>query len=320
MIMFIRYATQTTPACLVRASGDLKEEIKAITSQMPRADSNGMVLPTMEQMSAWQTLLQALLEDDLAGACNLIEANDFPYQLIDYTDEGNGGQRYLMLKEHSPISLGWGSYLMRAAQPVRELVIEVPHPRYDLGTNEEGVDMFRQLNARALLMAGTHRCANSAYSLAEAQQTSEGTTKACSDSREPYRDSDVAHAPQTIFHSTHQLLVPPKGNTLALQLHAHGRTTCPDLFISNTTTIPGNFTIQLTQNARTHCADFSVGYPNDGLSECSLVGSSNIQGQYSNSAFGPEHFIHLEQSRRLREQPACLIEALKGMIENINNK
>lgn len=316
MIMFIRYATQSTPACLITASGDLKEDIKQISSQMPRADTNGMVVPTMEQMSAWQTIVQALLEDDLAGVCGLIQANEFPYQLIRYSDEGNAGQEYLMFKEQLPISLGWGTYLMRAraGQPVRELVIEVPHPHYDLGTKEEGIDMFRQLNARALLMAGTHRCANSAYSAAE------GTTKACSESREPYRTSDVAHAPQSIFHSTHQLLVPPNGNTIALQLHAHRRSTCPDLFISNTTGIPGKLTIQLYEHTRTHCRHLSVGYANDGQSTCVLVGSTNIQGEYSNPPFAPEHFLHLEQSYRVRQHPACLIDTLRMVIENTNNE
>lgn len=308
MIMVIRYAIQSTPACLITTSGDLKEEIWHIANQMPGRDSNGMVVPTMEQMSTWETIVQALLEDDLAGVCQLIQLNRLPYQLIDYRDEGNDGQRYLMLKERTPISLGWGTYLMRAEQPVRELVIEVPHPRYDLGTKEEGVDMFRELNARALLIAGTHRCANTTYS------PDEGTTKACNGSREPYRTSDVAHATQSIFHRTHQLLVPPQGNSRALQLHAHGRTACPDLFISNTTNTPSTFTIQLYTTMRTHCPHLSVGYPNDGHSTCPLVGSTNVQGQYSNTPFAPERFIHLEQSRHLRDNPACLIEALKLVI------
>ena len=42
----------------------------------------------------------------------------------------------------------------------RNVIVEVPHPIFDINTPEEGSDIFQGLAARALFIAGTHRCAN----------------------------------------------------------------------------------------------------------------------------------------------------------------
>ena len=64
------------------------------------------------------------------------------------------------------------------------LIIEVPHPVADWFTDPQAVTIFRQSRARALLVAGTHRCANSDFS------TCTGQTWACGP-LEAYRVSDV---------------------------------------------------------------------------------------------------------------------------------
>ena len=314
-------AVQADPACVVTDSGDLADEINAISDQMPGSGSNGMVKPTGAQMIAWEAMLKDIVSGDLVAACNVIQNNDFPYDIVRYTDTGNSHESYLMLKENAPISLGWGTYVIKSDGLFRDVVIEIPHPRYELQTDEEGLEIFRQINARALLMAGTHRCANSTYSPCN------GTTTVCG-TWESYRESDVAHVTQAIFQVSHRVLVGCGSNTVAVQIHGHGRSNCPDLFISNTTCAPGELTNQLYLNAVIECnGTFSVDIADCTESECPLTGSTNVQGRYSNGCStpdydpcqtgpsgpsSPEQFIHLEQSRGLRQDCDCLIAALKA--------
>lgn len=308
--ILIAYVTQTTPPCVLTASGDLTDEIESISEHMPGADSDGMVVPTAQQMVAWQEVLQAILDDELATACDIIESNRFPYHIVHYRDRGHDSTSsrmpsYLILKESLPISVGWGTYLIRLDEPHKNVIIEVPHPQFDLQTDEQGVALLRGINARALLMAGTHRCANRAYS----PDDHESTTTVCG-KREPYRQSDLSHATQSMFHVAHQLLV--SNQAIALQLHGHGKPACPDLFISNTTDSPNHLTNQLYRHALNFCGTFSVDMANGSDSACLLTGSRNVQGAHSN--LSPNRFIHLEQSRPLRQHPDCLIEALNATI------
>jgi hypothetical protein len=317
------HVIQADPACVITDSGDLAKEIRTISDQMPSAGSNGMVVPTPTQMAAWETVIEASVSGDLVTACNAIETNGFPYQIVRYTDTGDSDKRYLMLKENVPVSVGWGTYVFKTDSLFRDLIIEVPHPRYDLNTDDQGIDIFRQINARAFLMAGTHRCANSASSPCD------GTTTVCSGgTSEPYRESDVSHATQTMFQVSHRKLVECGSSTVAVQLHGNGRSSCPDLFVSNTTCTPGQRASRLYANATTECGGggFSIDFADCIEPECSLKGSTNVQGRYSNgcsipghdpcstpvsSPTEPERFIHLEQSSALRQDYDCLIAALK---------
>jgi hypothetical protein len=217
--------------CVVDDSGDLIDEIRSIGSLLPGPDSNGMVVPTAAQMAAWEQLLDATEEGDLARACGVIAAQGFPYQIVRYTDTDHEGRTYFLLRENAPITAGWGTYLI-SEDEVRDVVIEVPHPGCESHTEEEGVELFRQVGARAFMMAGTDRCANTTFSPCS------GTTSFCGQ-EEPHRTSDVAHATQSMFHASHRALVEPGDSTVAVQIHGCSDPDCPDLFISNATCVPG---------------------------------------------------------------------------------
>jgi hypothetical protein len=188
---------------------------------------------------------------------------------------------------------------------VSEAVIQVPHPIADDRTALQGADLFRRLKARALMIAGAHRCANADFSPCS------GTTVACGP-LEPYRSSDVAHAAQTAFQAAHKALVPCGGARVAVQLHGNGLAACPDLFISNGTLNPRRTTLDLYARAARRCSGYSVGLA-DGLEgECAFNGGATVQAVYSNgcaldppldactgyaeSAPEAEPFIFLEQS------------------------
>jgi hypothetical protein len=272
-------------------------------------------------MVAWEQLIEAASTLDLESACAVIQENQFPYQIVRYTDEGYDGSTYVLLKENLPISVGWGTYLINTNRQPGDLVIEVPHPRCEWNTESMGVELFRQAEASAFLMAGTHRCANSTYS------SCDGTTTFCGQ-EEPYRTSDVAHSTETIFHATHRALILPGTGRVAVQIHGCSDSACPDLFISNGTCSPTQLARRFYRNALAACQDFAIDLADCSATQCSLVGRTNLQGRYSNSVLyepafdpctesppvpaSPGQFLHLEQSAEFRGNFACLIQALKS--------
>jgi hypothetical protein len=309
--------------CPVPLTGGLITEIKAILEAMPGPDSEGMLIPSDTQMVAWEYLVRSISEGNLEAACQILEAFEFPYSLVDFTDLPADQARYLLLKEDLPITLGWGTYVIRSATAQADVVIQVPHPLADDRTALQGADLFRQLEARALMLAGTHRCANANYSPCS------GMTVACGP-LEPYRTSDVAHGVQTAFQAAHQALLPCGGGTVAIQLHGNGLADCPDLFISNGSLHPRSTTLELYDSAARHCGSYSVDLADGADGECAFNGGAAVQAVYSNGcglnppvdacigyaqwASNPEGFIFLEQSIGMREEYGCLVEALEEVV------
>ena len=142
----------TPLSCPVEETGGLITEIRAIIAAMPQAGSNGFLTPTDAQIAGWESIVQAIMADDIPKACALIQSNGFPYELVQFTDTSYENQSYLMLREIAPVQVGWGTYIFRIAQNTNPLVVEVPHPQADWNTEIEGVQIFRKTNARALLV------------------------------------------------------------------------------------------------------------------------------------------------------------------------
>ena len=318
--------------CIVWVSGGLITEIQSIMTVLPAfgdqlSVSDGMIVPTTEQMAAWESIIQNTTTGNLTAACDLIRSNQFPYHLVEFMDTPYNNEKYVILRENQPISVGWGTYVIRSGASVNAIVVEVPHPIADENTEVEGVEIFRHLQARALLLAGTHRCANQAFS------TCEGQTVACG-VQEPYRSSDVAHTIQSMFQAAHQRLVICGEQTVVIQLHGNGLSSCPDLFISNATIFPGTLTHQIYEQARQKCQSFSVDIADGSPSECAFNGGASVQAMYTNSCtssspqvtcdrfaaspVGPDQFISLEQSPVFRKDFECLLLALMDVF-NLHN-
>jgi hypothetical protein len=319
-------------ACVKSLIGGLGSEIYAIVQAMPGPNSEGMRIPTEAQMAAWEELVHAVLLGEIPAACQIIHSQGFPYHLVYFTDVRNNRERYWMLREDTPVSTGWGIYVFRTAGDSQDsaeqfpLIIEVPHPVADWFTDPQAVTIFRQSRARALLVAGTHRCANSDFS------TCTGQTWACGP-LEAYRVSDAAHTARSMFQATHRALSTCDGRTIALQLHANSLTSCPDLFISNGTLFPGARSQALYQAASSACEGFTVdiadGVGLNGMDECVFTVGASAQAVYSNSCpadpavdacadppphpAGAEQFISLEQSGKLTDDYQCLVEAIQAV-------
>lgn len=320
---FFPTVTARSQPCPMTSSGGLVTEMRAIIAAMPLAGSNGFVEPSVDQITVWESLIHAILKNDLLGACAIIKANGFPYQLVQFTDIFSDGRQYIVLHEITPVKAGWGTYVFFQDKNASPFVVEVPHPLADWNTEIEGVEIFRKVNARALLVAGAHRCANNLFSPCT------GTTIACGQV-EPYRISDVNHTVQNVFHTTHQIVAGCQGDLIALQLHGNSVSNCPDIFVSNGTTHPGGLAGNLTDRISSSCKEYNVDLADGEEGECAFTGGGSPQAVFSNTCGYsnpidactnyalrpsiPEQFISLEQSLRARQNFDCIITALQNKI------
>ena len=253
---------------------------------MPRTNSDGYMIPTDEQQIEFAKLVAALEIGDEVTATQFLPKNN--YILNYYMDRGDNLSVSYLLQETKPISKGWGLYAFRV-DPVNNIIIEAPHPLYDINTPSVALDLYRALDAHALLVAGAHRYANHDGS------------------------ADVAHAPGSIFQSVHQALLQglptPLGNSVILQVHGFSSSEHPDYpqivigFGGNILTpdflLAGKMETALAQEG------INVGLCL-GEDWKDLCGSKNIQAATSDRAI----FIHIELDEKIRKNDERLIAAI----------
>ena len=151
-----------------------------------------------------------------------------------------------------------------------DLVVEVPHPGFDVNTDVIGVDLFRARPGSILLVAGAHR------------QASQG-------------QADVAHNDQSIFHTFATTLA--EHGLPQLQLHGFADANLPDadVAVSNGSAEVGSLHRGIVERLR-----------RDGFTVCTawqdecgrLEGTANVQGLAA--AEQGAVFVHLEASWSVR--------------------
>jgi hypothetical protein len=290
--------------------GSLRARIEAIHSDMPREGSDRFARPSADELAQWRTLIDTLAASDTAAARSLI-AEQFPsYALIAFTDTLTSDTYYL-LQEAPTVETGWGTVVMNP-DPDRNLAVQVPHPQFELNTHVEGADLFRRAGARVLVMAGTHRCANRAAS------SCDGRTGVCGP-LQAYRESDMAHIVEAPFQVTHEAMVDRHPEITAFSLHGTGRDNCETVFLSSGV---ADDTPEPVRALRQALVERGVRASIPQTSSCPLVGSTNVQGRYTNGSPTPctqeasgatGRFIHVEQRREFRASPdryEALIDAV----------
>lgn len=277
---------------------------------MPRREEEGFVPPTDEKLERWRDLVSHLADGDTSKVRSLVRSHFSSYALVQFADTTTG-QTYFLLQEVPTVEKGWGSVIVNP-DAARNLAVEVPHPVFDLDTHRQGADLFRRTGARMLLLAGTHRCSN------RKQSPCDGQSGVCNDGH--YHVSDAAHDVEAPFQAAHEVLVDRWPEMTALSLHGNGNDDCETVFLSSGVadeTPPVLDTLARELDER----GVATGVP--GTSSCPLVGSTNVQGRYTNGSSHPCRdpastatgtFIHVEQRRDFRADE----EAYGDLIEAVN--
>ena len=291
-------------------TGDLRARVDAVQDAMPRRGEEGFDPPGDTELTHWRDLVRALLKGDTTTARSLAADHVPSYKVISFTDT-TSQQTYFLLQEAPSVERGWGSVLVNP-DPRRHLAVEVPHPVFDLDTYQQGVNLFLQSGARLLLMAGTHRCSN------QAPSPCDGQTSVCNSGQ--YHISDMAHVAEAPFQVTHEVMTNQWPKMTSLSLHGNGNDNCETVFLGGG--VPKESPPVIDDLAQT-LSDRGVEVGVPGASACPLVGSTNVQGRYTNGVSSPcteaasetdGRFIHIEQRRSFRGSAA----KYEQLIQSVN--
>ena len=281
-----------TQALTIEA-GDFVSLAQGLRNLSFTSGSNDYVAPTVGQQSNFRDLASSLLTSNVGMAD--VQAAALNYELVQYTDLPSG-QVYLGVREILSMgnqTLGWGSYFVNQGYS-SNVLLEVPHPRFDTNSWDIAARTFRQSEARGYLMAGAHRNANGS-----------GT-------------ADVAHKTDTIFHQVHEVWNGLNGETPAWSIHGFAIANHPtfptgtDVVNSNgdggvsseVVSIDGNFEDQgfLSHAYNTlHDLDplnVAVNEAVSGGTFSGLGATTNVQGIYSRGIGGV--FVHIEMEQSIR--------------------
>lgn len=243
----------------------------------------------------------------------------------------------LLLADEHRARRGQAALVLRADVTERWL-IEVPHPVDDRGALAFALGLFASAQARALVAAGSKRCAHH-----ERTSCNSGRTSLCTDKANrarpaaertllPYPISDVAHDTSNALHWSHEVAHDLGWITLSLHTFRR-RARGPDIVVSNGTCYPAppralgqrlraalarpGVTVQLCNEDATRAAARRT--------SLALCGKNNVQGRYSNGRADPcageashasDRFLHVEVARdfataeHVQHVAAALVAAL----------
>lgn len=312
---------------IVNEAGDLQALIDG--TNIPTAASlDKYRLPTDPELAAFRSALQHILDGNLQAAADA--AADANYDVVSYSDNVTTDTFALLREKNS--NQHWGGLYVVDLTPERTLVVECPHPLYD-GVRVPATDIFMDTNAVAYLQSGTHR--NNSPTESDCDGDLGGN---------PYRISDMAHAPESVFQAAHEVIEAHFTRTVSLSFHGMAEGSDPaDICVSNgtPTDFVGNSLSRAlaTRMNQIILADdpmdtrYTVSHQELGVS-ASLSGSTNTQGRATNRstdlchadapfAIFPERFIHMEADPDVRDGEsanwAFVIQALNELIPLFSN-
>jgi hypothetical protein len=190
------------------ARGDDRKTVLELLFDAPHRMADSLM--SMPAIDATEKPFAAALQSAVSGdiAASRRHAGDAGYTVVEMSD---AGRRYVLFFESG--RAGIGPTVAIAVNPARDLVIEAPHPIIDRYSDRQAAVLFLELGARALVIAGANRCA------AKAESPCSGKTRVCGDGNNPYRASDPAHNPATLFHVAHRVFSRQWPQSVVVQPH-----------------------------------------------------------------------------------------------------
>lgn len=235
------------------------------------------------------TTLDALAQLDAGAGLDTVGAQLASLGMNGVTALGpDADTEYRMVRSTPGSERGWGLYAYPVGL-VPRLLVEVPHPNFDLYTEYVALDVLRRAPASVLAVAGAYRH--------DADDT-----------------ADVAHEPRSLFHAV-AMDIAMRHHIPQIQLHGFDDDHAPDIDV-----VISAGAGRATQYIRTLAdkleeADFTI--CRAWSEDCNnLEGKRNTQGRASASS--GLTFIHLELNRTLRENDTKRDVLAQCIVENDN--
>ena len=283
-------------------SGSLRNYLNIYLTSIAGSSGDDYLQANSTELNTWNLTVEEILNQNIASAQTY--ASTINYKITEYIDTVDiPDQLYYILEEQNPKTKYWGIFIFNSSPCRNNLVIQAPHPIYDINTGEQAIYCFSKLNAKSLFIAGAHRCNHSSFS------SCDGTTTACSSSLTAYRISDMAHNVNTPFQNTTEILMANDSSTVFFQLHGFAKeSTDPYLIISNGTrdTPLVDYAVQFKNELSVIDNTLTFKIAHIDLSWDRLIAFSNTQGRLVNGSLDPcnthnnysnGNFVHLEQEK-----------------------
>ncbi len=312
-------SVETVADCVLDTfDSDLVQWLELLLEDYPGIDSESYLAPDAEELQHFRDALALLVVDDHCAAAAAAESAG--YELMKALGADAGGVEWFLLRPAEATGHGRGMFIVRG-NAVRELVLEAPHPLYDLGSGLLAAEVFQASGARALAVAGAHRCANAAPAECD------GSTTVCNDGQlGAYRESDMAHVDGSYFQVFHEVLSTEHASTVTVQVHGMASDEDdPEFSVSDGTGYdnpddqhpPNVLAAALEQRVAAAGGDKPGNSCNREGDKNVLCGKSNVQGRFTNGVAGDEvcavapttgtgAFLHVELSKDLRHPGGIL--------------
>lgn len=331
----LRWESGTFAALPLRGAGNLATYVDGFAHPQSYTALTTVRATQVEAMfDAIHTAITAMLGGDLSvNWCAAVDAaSTAGYVLGRYYDTVSS--RWFLVGEDG---MGTGqAYFIINPEPKRDLIVEAPHvyatnTMLEGRTDTEGVHILRQTLGRALLINGADRCQGLDGGCGGT--LSSNTVCPHSDAGDPYRQSDVGHNTDNVFHVLHKAFNDVSRRTRFVQLHGNGDTRLPSGGLSvsdgrstaNPASLATRFVAKIQGLTTGALAASAV---NDCATEANILcGYCNVQGRYTNDdtalcngatmTQGGTRFLHLEQkfgSPSLIDRPQPVISALRATV------
>jgi len=279
----------------------------------PLSDSEDYEIPTSAELDAMRGSIRRLLDGDGEEALDL--AGDAGYRLC----RGEGDEAEIVLWRPEADGEG-GAWIVLRTGEARPLILGTPHAWLEYGVLDECLLAFEQLGARALIVTGTHRCANATPSGCS------GSTLVCLAGDEDYRESDMAHVVDSHYQVAHEALGDHFASHWVMSVHGFPYS---GISVSNGTHEDSDEGTPVALFAQA----LMDAYPGEYVTSCNdfpgavvdrrYCGTTNAQGRYVNGSPEPctqaassaeERFLHLEQHLSIWPEPQPVIDALDSVV------
>ena len=285
----------------ISLDGDIEKYFENFYSSMPAGNfTNEYQSPSASQLYIWENAVKNIMEYNFSSAQEF--AAQIGYQVIAFTDTTLSPERTLYILERNNSNNHWGIFIFNPSASRPRFVLQCPHPRNDTNTGFEGVLIFKEANAGAIFVSGTHRCNSTVYS------SCSGTTTTCSATSEPYRISDHAHYTESTFQKTTEVMLQYIPELIVIHLHGFAKgSTDPDLIMGNGRYIyptGTDYLVLLRENFK--ILDPTLTYKISHVDNWTrLAGTTNVQGRLINGNDNPcannnnvpnGRFLHIEQA------------------------
>ena len=253
--------------------------------------------PSPENLKAADRLFAKLFSGDSAIAAITAISMELHLEIVEVS---GAGENFFVLKE-SGSKKGWGMYVFRRKNYV-PVALEAPHSFDDVGTGDLTELLFLESRAHA-----------AAWNTAPRSATIAGRTET----------ADLAHLPDSVFHSFTRALASTHPQGIVLQLHGFDRTERASdkgmksqIILSNGTRLPPDWLLQMKPCLETGLSEAVSVFPRD---VAELGAMTNTHKKLLQS-LGHHGFVHLEMGLPLRRQLKCSAELRKALWRCIPEK